>query len=259
MSKRFYFIALSFISAFGLIVVSSVSLSIRGYLAVLLSLVSSLLLLAVFRLKIGKFSSKNILSLFGPTLLLPLGFGLIFVHFPNFSVFFRLLVYIFYLISYYFSILIGNILFVVSEEGEKIPLLRAAQAASYVISTGTLFLLLTALYKTDTYFIFQSLGVFVAGFILSFQVLSLTKYLGSKMFEKISEGSFLFSILLFESSLSFSFIPLKSFSRALVISGFFYLFIGIYQNFLTKSLNRKVLFEYLGVILLIFFAVFFLE
>ena len=99
MSKRFYFIALSFISAFGLIVVSSVSLSIRGYLAVLLSLVSSLLLLAVFRLKIGKFSPKNILSLFGPTLLLPLGFGLIFVHFPNFSVFFRLLVYIFYLIS----------------------------------------------------------------------------------------------------------------------------------------------------------------
>jgi hypothetical protein len=259
MTKRFYFIALSFISAFGLIAVSSAPLSIRGYSALLLAFLSSLLLLASFRLKMGKFSVNSIFSLFGPTFLLPLGFGLIFVHFPNFSVFFRTLVYILYLISYYFSILIGNILFVVTAEGEKIPLLRAAQAASYVISTGALFLLLTALYKTDTYFIFQSLGVFVAGFILSFQVLSLTKYLGSKMFEKISVGSLLFSVLLFESSMAFSFVPLKSFSRALVISGFFYLFIGIYQNFLAKTLNRKVLFEYVGVILLIFFTVFFLE
>lgn len=260
MPKRFLFIAFSIITTILLVVVPTLDLNRR--LAGSLALFIFVWIVSYFVFKFStnkKLRFKDSLFVSPVSSFLALGFSGISVFFPNFSPFFKGVIFLSFLVSFYFSLLAVNVMEVVGEREEKIPLLRVAQSAVYILSTGTLFLVATALYHSDLYFIFQGIGIFLTSFLLSFPLLKLLSFSFNHIFDKVSKNALVASSLTTAVSLSFSFLPLKSFSYALFIACFYYMLLGLYQHLMSRALSRKIALEYLGISLLTMFVVFFLE
>jgi len=182
-----------------------------------------------------------------------LGMGSIILQFPNFSGFFRTILYGVYFLTYYILLLSLNIFNVAGEK--PIPLLRAAYTSSFLVTTFTAFPIFTLLYKGSTGIIFEIILVFIITFLLSFQSVW-SVFLPKSNVGLSLRTSLIVSILMTQTAFVFSFFPMESFFRSLLLSTFFYILLGFSHQYLKKTINGKSIFEYAFVGLVIVVLVF---
>lgn len=182
-----------------------------------------------------------------------LGMGSLVLLFPNFSWYFKTIIYGVYFLTTYTLLLSLNIFNVASEK--PIPLLRAAYTSSFLITTFTAFPILTLMYKGTLGIITETLLVLILTLLLGFQ--SLWSVFLPKSAVGISlRTALLVSLLMAQTSFVFSFFPMESFFRSLLLSTFFYIYLGFSHQYLKKTINPKSVFEYAFVGLVIVALVF---
>lgn len=188
------------------------------------------------------------LTLLALPILFSLGMGSIILQFPNFSRFFTTIFLAVYFLVFYVLLLSLNIFNVASEK--TIPLLRAAYTTSFLVTTFTIFPIFTLIYKLRLNLFWESLLVLIVVALLSFQSLW-TVFLPKNVIKTSLTTSLIISFLMVQTSLVFSFFPLESFFRSLLLSTFFYIYLGFTHQFLRKTLKIKTIIEYTVVGLII--------
>lgn len=170
-----------------------------------------------------------------------LGMGSIILQFPNFSRFFNAVFLAVYFLVFYVLLLSLNIFNVASQK--SIPLLRAAYTTSFLVTTFTIFPIFTLIYKINLNLFWESFLVLAVVVILSFQSLW-TVFLPKNVIKTSLKASFIISALMVQTALVFSFFPLESFFRSLLLSTFFYIYLGFAHQYLRKTLKIKTIIEY---------------
>ena len=127
-----------------------------------------------------------------------------------------------------------------------IPLYRAASTASFLFTLLSAFFLFNVLYAFNLLFIWNGVVVFLISFPLSLQVLW-----SLKMEDKVSNAvfvqSFILSMILGELALAFSFWPMPTTIWPLIMSSSMYVLLGLATQVLRGRVNRRVVWEYLGI------------
>lgn len=186
-------------------------------------------------------------------ILFSLGMGSVVLLFPNFSGYFKTVLYGVYFLTTYTLLLSLNIFNVASEK--PIPLLRAAYTSSFLITTFTAFPILTLMYKGTLGITVETILVFILTLLLSFQSLW-SVFLPKNVAGPSLKTALLVSLLMAQTALVFSFFPMESFFRSLLLSTFFYIYLGFSHQYLKKTINAKSVFEYAFVGLVIVALVF---
>lgn len=186
-------------------------------------------------------------------ILFSLGMGSVVLLFPNFSGYFKTVLYGVYFLTTYTLLLSLNIFNVASEK--PIPLLRAAYTSSFLITTFTAFPILTLMYKGTLGITVETILVFILTLLLSFQSLW-SVFLPKNVAGPSLKTALLVSLLMAQTAFVFSFFPMESFFRSLLLSTFFYIYLGFSHQYLKKTINAKSVFEYAFVGLVIVALVF---
>lgn len=250
MSKRNKFLILSLILTLFLTRLPSLPRSYSGLGLIVFVFLSGLF--AVFSLW-EYLSGIEYVTLLTLPILFALGMGSVVLLFPNFSGYFKTAIYGVYFLTNYTLLLSLNIFNVASEK--PIPLLRAAYTSSFLITTFTAFPILTLMYKWSLGITVEIIVVFILTFLLSFQSLW-SVFLPKNIVGTSFRASLFMSWLMAETALVFSFFPMESFFRSLLLSTFFYIYLGFSHQYLKKALNVKSVFEYVFVGLVIVVLVF---
>lgn len=182
-----------------------------------------------------------------------LGMGSIILQFPNFSSFFKIIFYGIYFVLNYILLLSLNIFNIAGEK--PIPLLRAAYTSSFLITTFAAFPIFTLIYKGALGIIIEIIMVFGLSLFLSFQSLW-SAFLPKNNVRASLKTTLIVSSLMTQTALVFSFYPMESFFRSLLLSTFFYIYLGFSHQYLKRTLNYKSIFEYAFVGLVIVSLVF---
>ena len=183
-----------------------------------------------------------------PPFLFVLSASLVFVYFPNFGFLFKLVLILVFVVAFYAILLSQNIFRVAAERGTRFPLFRAAQTSSFLLALFSAFLFLAALYKSSLPLVLQVLLGIVGASWLAFSHLWFS-YQDSQAISvrSLLSGALLIGLGVGELGLAFSFLPIKSFFRALALATGFYIGLGFYKQVLEHTFNRKFLIEHLVV------------
>jgi hypothetical protein len=186
-------------------------------------------------------SGIEYLTLLTLPVLFSLGMGSIVLFFPNFSGYFKTLLYGVYFLTNYILLLSLNIFNVAYEK--PIPLLRAAYTSSFLITTISAFPTLTLIYKGVFGVVIESALIFILFFLLTVQSVW-SAFLPKNVVGTSITVSFLVAYLMTQTALVFSLFPMESFFRSLLLSTFFYIYLGFSHQYLKKTINTKSIFEY---------------
>lgn len=166
----------------------------------------------------------------------------------------RLPVAILFALSFYLLLLAQNVFNVASLR--TIPLYRAASTASFLFTLLAAFFIYHVIFAFNLLFIWNGLAVFIISFPLILQV-----FWSIQMEDTISipvlVQSLILSLILGELALSFSFWPSATTIWALSLSSAMYVLVGLTTQTLRGRLNRRVVWEYLGIGAAVFFVSFF--
>ena len=156
-----------------------------------------------------------------------------------------------YAISIYATLLISNIFNVGGEK--NLQLYRAAFSLNYFFQTFVVFLLFNTLFSFAENFLINTIFGGIIAFILSLQFFWSIK-LESHITRDLVLRAFLLSILVAESTLVLSFVPLTQTVFALVLTAVFYSVAGLIYAHLDQRLFKETVREYiivLAVVLLV--------
>lgn len=237
MTKRQSFIVASLLLALGLILVQSLSGTLKLEAVLGLTIVSYLFSAFVLRFDLKGVELFSLLAL--PTLF-TLGMSLIHYTFPL-TLFSRILFLAFYALVLYIILLSENIFNVSAIR--TIPLFRAAQTVSLLTTLFTGFLLFIVIYKLNTIFLIPAGLSFLLAFILALQSLWALE-LKKKIDKEVLVTSFLIALAVGECALAISFYPLKSFLRGMALTTTLYIGLGIAYQYLQHKLTRALVIEY---------------
>jgi len=158
-------------------------------------------------------------------------------------------------LTFYLLLLAQNVFNVASLR--TIPLYRAASTASFLFTLLSAFFLYHVISAFNLLFLWNGVVVFLVSFPLILQVLwsiQMEDRVGVAIFIQ----SFILSLVLGEFALSFSFWPAPVAIWALSLSSAMYVLLGLTTQVLRGRINRRVVWEYLGigavVLLVSFFA-----
>jgi len=171
-------------------------------------------------------------------------FALIFRLFV-FSPIFRYVLLGLYGLGFYVSLLCSNILGISSIK--IIPLHRAARTIGLLITFFTSFLGFTVLYKFKLPIWLQVLLVFVYATLACWQYLWTIEF-GKRLEGKVVKAGLLVSGLTAEVAFALSFIPLRVFVRALLVTVPIYFGLGLLTQYFQKRFLYRHIFEYAAVI-----------
>ena len=145
---------------------------------------------------------------------------------------------------FYLLLLAQNVFNVASLR--TIPLYRAASTASFLFTLLSAFFLFNVIYAFNLWFFWNGLAVFIISFPLILQVLW-----SIQMEDKVSTAvlvqSFILSVILGELALAFSFWPTPNTIWPLILSSSMYVLLGLTSQVLRAKVNRRVVWEYLGI------------
>ncbi len=145
---------------------------------------------------------------------------------------------------FYLILLAQNVFNVASLR--TIPLYRAASTASFLFTLLSAFFLFNVLYAFNLLFLWNGVGVFAVSFPLILQVLwSLN--MEDRVSTAIVVQSLILSLVLGEIALSFSFWPTPNTIWPLILSSSMYVLLGLTTSVLRGRVNRRVVWEYLGI------------
>lgn len=238
MSKRLTFVLVSLLLTAGL---GAISLLSRDQQVLGVGALAALTLAAsVFALRTD---ILGIAYLIAPSLpaLFVLGIGFTLFFFPNLSSLFKAFLLSFSFIFLYIILLVQNIFNVALSRA--IPLYRAAKTASFLLTLLAAFLLFTAIYKANLPLALQVAFVVILSSILGFQALW-AQDINPNLDKKILFGALLLGFGVGEAALSLSFLPLKSFFRAIALTTAIYIGLGIGQQYLKHKLSSRDILEY---------------
>ena len=238
MSKRLTFI------------LTSLSLTISLALASVLSLKQQMLAIVIlgtgafafswFALRREFFGVEFLTVLALPTLFI-VGMGLTQYFFPNLSPLFKFALWGVTFVGFYI-ILLGQNIFSVTVV-KPVPLFRAARTVSFLSTLFVGLLLFTAIYKLELDIWSQILLVVILSSILGVQCLW-TADLNGIFDRKTLASGLLLGLGVGEAALGLSFLPLKSFFRAIALTTVVYIGLGVGQQYLTHGLTKRTVFEY---------------
>lgn len=137
-----------------------------------------------------------------------------------------------------------------------IPLYRAASTTSFLFTLLSAFFIYHVIFAFNLLFIWNGIAVLLISFPLVLQVLW-----SIQMEDRISAAvlvqSFIISLVLGEFALSFSFWPSPTTIWSLSLSSAMYVLVGLTTQQLRGRLNRRVVWEYIGIGIAVFIVSFF--
>lgn len=162
----------------------------------------------------------------------------------------RLPVAIIFSLSFYTLLLSQNVFNVASLR--TIPLYRAASTASFLFTLITAFFLFNVVYALNLPSYWNGVVVFLLTLPLSLQLLWAVDM--EKITPTILIYSFIISLLVGEGALALSFWPVAPTIWSLALSSMIYVLLGLIIEFMRDRLNKKNVYEFIGVgvIVLIF-------
>lgn len=147
-------------------------------------------------------------------------------------------------LTFYLLLLAQNVFNVASLR--TIPLYRAATTAGFLFTLLSAFFIYDVVFSFNLLFLWNGLIVLAVSFPLVLQVLW-----SIKMEDRISTAifvqSFILSLVLGELALSFSFWPMHPIIRSLSLSSAMYVLLGLTTGELRGKINNRVVWEYLGI------------
>ncbi len=202
-------------------------------------------------LALGGLQGVEVLTLTMLPLLLSIGASLGQYFYPNFHLYIKLFSWAAYFGVFYLLFLSLNVFKVERLRAENIPLEKAAKPAIFVLTFGSAFLLMTAIYKFEIGTVASALAIFGTVFLLAlddFWFLNLSNLLERRFFVAASAVG----LALVQLSLAFSFFPWKPHLRGLSEAVFFYTVLGISRAYYEKHLKLSIVLEYILVSLAVF-------
>ena len=192
-------------------------------------------------------------------LLLPVLFvmstGFVQYFFPHLSIWFRVVFWIGFGVVFYLILLVLNILFVAGRRGD-LPLIRPAKTALFFAEILTAFFGFSIIFKGVSFLALQGFLVVVLSLLLGLVFFSGFQLDGSGLRGSIFQGGVLITWAAVQSFVALSFIPLKSFSRALCLAVVFYVLLGVAREYIEHRLNKRAIWEYLALLILLGITVF---
>lgn len=147
-------------------------------------------------------------------------------------------------LMFYLLLLAQNVFNVASLR--TIPLYRAASTASFLFTLLSAFFLFNVVYAFNLLFIWNGVVVLLISFPLILQVLW-TIEMNDQISTAILVQSFILSLILGELALGFSFWPTPTTIWPLILSSSMYVLLGLTTQILRGRVNRRVVWEYLGI------------
>ena len=189
-------------------------------------------------------------------LFLSCGVYLVLRYFPNLAIIFRIIAVFGYVALYYVVSLVDNIFLVVNERKEIIPLYRVAVTWSHIMIIVIAIPFYAGVFKLPITSLLQNILIFITTII--FCLYSIWASMHDKGMKNVSaeEGILLSGYSAFivsGMSTAVSFFPTEAFMRALLVSSTL-MFVMNYSisGYLKNEIYRKIIFEYIGIVLLFF-------
>lgn len=231
------------------------SLSVYAFVAQILSFVVSIfgvLWVQYFGVQVtsmarNKFFTSSFINVLTLPLALNLGVTFALIYFPNLSIWTKFLGLITASALMYATLLVTNIILVVYERGETIPLFRAASTWSQIIAVIVSIPMFAGIFKLDINGIFQSLLVGVVAFLFTsffLWVLDLDPEIPPINRGELSINSLFAGYYVFALSLGVSFIPTEAFLRALLCASGLMSVQGYFQFHYKNLITKKLIIEY---------------
>lgn len=157
-------------------------------------------------------------------------------------------------LTFYLLLLAQNVFNVASLR--TIPLYRAASTASFLFTLLSAFFIYHVIFAFNLLFIGNGVVVFLISFPLILQLLWTIK-MEDKIGAAIFVQSFILSLVLGELALSFSFWPSPITIKSLSLSSAMYILLGLSTQFLRGRLNKRVVWEYVAIGIVVLLVSFF--
>lgn len=132
-------------------------------------------------------------------------------------------------------------------KGRTIQLLRAAHAVGLLFTLLTSLLFLNTIFSSRLPFYFNGLLVGLVHFPLIFLFLWSVKLEPGEVDKRIIHIAVIFTLVMVELGMIFSFLPMTVWHIALFLMTFLYIILGILQAYLQDRLFQSTLMEYSGV------------
>lgn len=157
-------------------------------------------------------------------------------------------------LTFYLLLLAQNVFNVASLR--TIPLYRAASTASFLFTLLSAFFIYNVIFAFNLLFLWNGLAVFLISFPLILQVLWSIQMEDTVSISVIVQ-SFILAFCLGELALAFSFWPMPTIIWSLSLSSAMYVLLGLTTQTLRGRLNRRAVWEYLGIGTAVFLVSFF--
>lgn len=166
----------------------------------------------------------------------------------------RLPVAVLFGLAFYLLLLAQNVFNVASLR--TIPLYRAASTASFLFTLLSAFFIYHVIFAFNLFFLWNGLVVTIISFPLILQVLW-SIGMEDRISGAVFAQSIILGLILGEFALIFSFWPTNATIWALVLSSAMYVILGLSTQHLRSRLSRRVVWEYIGIGLVMFSVTFF--
>ena len=175
--------------------------------------------------------------------------------FPHLSIWFRVVFWLGFGAVFYLLLLVLNILFVAGRRGD-LPLIRPAKTALFFAEILTAFFGFSIIFKGVSFLALQSFLVVILSLLLGLVFFSGFELDSSGLRGSLFQGGALITWAAIQSFMALSFVPLKSFSRALCLAVVFYMLLGVAREYVEHRLNKRSIWEYLALLILLGVTVF---
>lgn len=157
-------------------------------------------------------------------------------------------------LTFYLLLLAQNVFNVASIR--TIPLYRAASTASFLFTLLSAFFILHVIFALKMLFIWNGVSVSLISFPLILQVLWSID-MEDKLSSSLVIQSAILSLIIGEFALALSFWPVSNIIWSLSLSSTMYIILGLTTQVLRGKGSRRVVWEYLGIGVVVFMVVFF--
>lgn len=167
----------------------------------------------------------------------------------------RLPVATFFGLTFYLLLLSQNVFNVAAIR--TIPLYRAASTATFLFTLLSGFFIFNVIYAFKLLFLWNGILVFAVSFPLILQVLWSIE-MEDRVILSVIVQSLILALILGELSLAFSFWPMATAIWSLSLSSSMYVLVGITTQVLRGRLDKRMVWEYLGIGTMVFLVSFLL-
>ncbi len=166
----------------------------------------------------------------------------------------RLIMLAIFAFGFYATLLVQNIYTI--SVARTIKLLQAARTIGFLLAVASAFSLYYILFSFHTYVPFVAMGIFALSFCLIISVIwsvSLKDFVGKN--ELLH--TLILSLVLTEIGTFITFWPVSVTFAAIFLAGNFYTFVGLSQHWMENRLFKRVLWEFIWVVSVLFVLLFF--